>query len=383
MAKRRCRRVLPLLLLMLACAHVSSAQAPAARDLPALVGHLGDLEYRTRMNAARQIRRAPAPDAIAALTAAIKSSSDEFVRYRALVLLTGLGDRNTPALVQSLIADKNDRVREVSYRWLADHPDANLISRLLQALQTEQAEFVRPVLVRALAVLDGDSGVQRALLNEAGRGLDFFRIAVIEAMGQRRAIWALPTVTEVAKVDGPLQDDAVIALGRIGEPRSLPVVAAITAPPEVVMAAHAARCLLGDDCPGRIAALNQAITSRIARPEVVRAGTLALGVIAESSDAGLNALAALIPNMPVRDSAIISLGGVALREPPRFLKWFAALPQTDRLPLVDALKEAFERFEEDYAEEQFYAAARAAYWAAPDGSPARDIMADLIDKLEF
>ena len=46
-------------------------------------------------------------------------------------------------------------------------------------------------------------------------------------------------------------------------------------------------------------------------------------------------------------------------------------------------RESFERFEEDYAEEQFFAAARAAYWAAPEGSPVREIMADLIDKLEF
>jgi len=50
---------------------------------------------------------------------------------------------------------------------------------------------------------------------------------------------------------------------------------------------------------------------------------------------------------------------------------------------VVALRESFERFEEDYAEEQFFTAARAAYWAAPEGSPVRDFMADLIDKLEF
>jgi hypothetical protein len=271
----------------------------------------------------------------------------------------------------------------VVYRWYEEHPSAELIDRLLQALQTEQAEFVRPALVRALGALDGASSVQRALINEAGRGLDFFRIAVIEVMGLRRAAWALPTVTAVAKTDGPLQDNAIIALGRIGDPQSLPIVTAITSPPDVVMSVQAARCLLGDDCPGRIAAITQAVTARTARPEVVRGGTAALSVIAGSSDAGLNALIALFPNAAVRDAAVINFGGVALRSPERFLKWIAAVPAADRPALVDALRESFERFEEDYAEEQFFAAARAAYWAAPEGSPVREIMADLIDKLEF
>jgi hypothetical protein len=47
------------------------------------------------------------------------------------------------------------------------------------------------------------------------------------------------------------------------------------------------------------------------------------------------------------------------------------------------MQEGFESLEEDFAEEQFFAAARAAYWAAPEASPARTVAATLIDELEF
>ena len=88
---------------------------------------------------------------------------------------------------------------------------------LLAALQTEKAEFVRPAMVSALAALGDDMRVQRALLGEVGRGLDFFRGAVIDALGDRRAAYALDGIAAVAKLQGPLQDDAVLALGRIGD----------------------------------------------------------------------------------------------------------------------------------------------------------------------
>lgn len=383
-------RLLSALLLvpLLAGGGIAEAQTPtataAAPDLATNISRLADLDYRTRMNAARLIRRAPAPGAVTALRAAVLGSKDEFVRYRALVLLTGFGDRETPGLMRSLVSDHNDRVREVAFRWLEQHPDAGLAPTLLAALGTEQAEFVRPALVRALAALSADAAVRRALLAEAGRGLDFFRSAVIEALGQARASWAVPTLTELTAIDGPLRDDAVLALGRIGDPQALPTVTALPATPvEVGMSGQAARCLLGDDCPARITTLTEAVNSRVARPEAVRAGVAALSAVAATSDAGLAALAGLLANMNIRDEVMIGLGGAALRNPEHMLKWIDALPEAQRGVLVEALRDAFERFEEDYAEEQFFAATRAAYWSAADGSASRTLMATLIDKLEF
>jgi hypothetical protein len=360
------------------------AAQSATPDLKTNISHLADLDFTTRMNAARLVRRAPSREAVAALRAEVLGGGDEFVRYRALVLLTGFVDRGTPELMRRLISDPNDRVREVSFRWLADHPDPGLTTELLRSLETEQAEFVRPALVKALAAIGTDPLVRRALLGEAGRGLDFFRSAVIETLGESRAVWAVPTLTEISRVEGPLQDNAVLALGRIGDPQALPVVTALPSTPvEVGMAKQAARCLLGDDCPGRIALLTDAVTSRVATPETARAGVAALAAIATTSDPGLSALVSLLPNAAIHDDVVIGFGGVALRRPERMLKWLDAVPPDGRGVLVDALAESFERFEEDYAEEQFFATTRASYWAAAEGSPTRALMAMLIDKLDF
>ena len=379
-------RLLRALLALLAIAAGSvtlSAQAPAV-DLAVSIGRLGSLDYATRTGAARQVRRAPAPAAVAALTAAVRESRDEFVRFRALVLLTGFNDGNTPALMRELIRDRNDRVRETVLRWFEQHPDPSLVPALLTGLEVEQAEFVRPALIRALAASSSTAPVQRALMIEAGRGLDFFRSAVIEALGLVKARWSVNTITEIARIDGPLQDDAIVALGRIGDPDSLALVTMMPSRPvEVATSVLAARCLLGDECPARIAALNEAIGSRVAARDASRAGFAALTVIAVGDNAGLAAIAALLGNPTVHDDAAIALGGVALRNPERTLRWLDTLEPAARDGVVQALREALERFEEDYAEEQLFAAARAAYWAAPDGSAARTWIASLIDRLEF
>jgi len=69
--------------------------------------------------------------------------------------------------------------------------------------------------------------------------------------------------------------------------------------------------------------------------------------------------------------------------PEAALKWFDALDEVERDAALDMLRNGFERLEEDFAEEQFFTAARAAYWAAAEGSPARARIAALIEKLEF
>lgn len=363
----------------------ASAQAPAAAArLDELIPRLSSLDYATRTGAARLIRRAPAAEAVAALTAAVRTSPDQFVRYRALVLLTGFNDRSTPALLRGLLADRNDRVREVAYRWFELHPEPALAPQLFAALQTEQAEFVRPALVRALGALGAEPAVRRALIAEAGRGLDFFRSAVIEVLGLRKADWAIAPVLEAAKADGPLQDDALLALGRIGDRQALEVIAAVPQRPiEPAVAAQAALCLMGDDCPGRIAWLRDTVTSRVATREAVRAGVAALGALAIESDPAMAALVELLGQETVRGDAAAGLGGVALRAPERVLRFINAAAPEERAPIIAALAEAFERFEEDFAEEQFYAATRAAYWAAPEGAATRTVMATLIEELDF
>ena len=125
--------------------------------------------------------------------------------------------------------------------------------------------------------------------------------------------------------------------------------------------------MLGDDCPARLTTLTESVNSRVARPDAVRAGVAAISAIAATSDEGCAALAGLLGNAMIRDQVVIGFGGAALRNPDHVLKWLASLPEAQRSVLVDALREAFERFEEDYAEEQFFASARATYWSALRG----------------
>jgi HEAT repeat protein len=359
----------------------------ASPDLKSAIDHLGDLDFPARMGAARTVRRVAAPQAVPALTAAALKHPDEYVRFRALVLLTGFNDPSTDETMRALLRDRNDRVREVVYGWYERHPDPAMVPTLIAALDTEQAEFVRPALVSALAALGDNAQVRTTLIREVGRGLDFFRGAVIEALGEHRAGYAVDAVSAVVRVDGPLQDDAAIALGRIGDRRALTVLAEVAKPtPDAALAIRAARCLLGESCPEHIETLSAALRAPESRDEVVRAA--AMGLSAMGRVGHTPAIAALVTagaakNDRVREEAALALAAAALGTPARLLSWFDAAGEAERSSAVELLRDGFDRLEEDLAEEAFFAAARAEYWKAAEGSATRSVAAMLIDKLEF
>jgi HEAT repeat protein len=356
-------------------------------DLKSAIDHLGHLDYPIRMSAARTVRRIPAAQAVPALTAAALKHPDEYVRFRALVLLTGFNDSHTGETMRSLLRDRNDRVREVVYGWFERHPEPAMASTLISALGTEQAEFVRPALVSALSALGGDPQVRMTLIREVGRGLDIFRSAVIEALGAHRADYAFDAVSAVVRIDGPLQDDAAIALGRIGDRRALAVLAEIAKPsPDVALAIRAARCLLGEACPEHIAALSDAVRSKESRDEVVRAAAAGLSAIARAGhDPAIVALvtAGAGKNDRIREEAALALSAVALGTPSRMLSWLGQASDSERASAIELLHDGFDMLQEDLAEEGFYAAARAEYWKAAESSTMRTLTATLIQKLEF
>src|SRR5688572_8910405 len=98
----------------------------AAQDRPAdtktVLERLSAFDYATRTGAARAVRRMPPAQAVPALVQAARAHPDQYVRARALVLLTAFNDPNTPDLMRGLLSDRNDRVREVAYRWFELHP---------------------------------------------------------------------------------------------------------------------------------------------------------------------------------------------------------------------------------------------------------------------
>src|SRR2546423_12816823 len=173
----------------------NAPQSVSASALAAAIDQLGDLDYTTRTVASRTVRRTAAPQAVPALLRAVSEHTDGYVRYRALVLLTGFNDPRAQDAMRESLASPNDRLRAVAYSFFERNPDRSMLPQLVGALDKEQADFVRPALVRALAAAAADGAAEtkplrQALLGGVRRGEDFFRRAVIEALGDYKASYA-------------------------------------------------------------------------------------------------------------------------------------------------------------------------------------------------
>ena len=378
------------------CGHVSflRAQEPTAPEavapvqLQAAIDTLGDLDYTTRTNAARTVRRTPRAQAVPALLQAVAEHADGYVRYRALVLLTGFNEPRTTDAMREALLSPNDRLRTVAFSFFEHHTDRIMVSEFLTALDKEQGEFVRPALVRVLAARGDDPRVRQALVREIGRGEDFFRSVVIEALGDYKAHYAIDALMAVARLDGPLQDDTALALGKIGDKRVLETLAGLQrrAPRTVQPSIAAAICLLGVDCESHEQYLIETLRfadKNIGYQELLRAAA-GLGALAVAGHAGAaDALLGIgIPSVdPTRAPVALALGTVALRNTPLIL---ATLEKhADRDNAIALLAEGFDMLEEDLDKERFFALARHTYWDSPNGSPTRQLMQTLIGKLDF
>ena len=372
-----------------------SAQEPAApqnttaAQLRAAIDKLGSLDYTTRTNASRVVRRTASAQAIPALLQAVSDHADGYVRYRALVLLTGFNDPRTKDAMRESLASPNDRLRTVGYSFFEHNPDPSMIPGFLSALEKEQGEFVRPALVRALAAVGADPRVRQALTAQVPRGEDFFRGAVIEALGDYKAQYAIEAITAVAKLDGPLQDDAALALGKIGDKRALETLAAIqrTAPKPTQPSIAAAICLLGVNCETHVGYLVEVLKfadKNEGFQELLRGAASGLGTLAVSGHAeAAEALAVIgIPSKdPTRAPVALALATVALRNTPMMLTQLEKTP--DRDGTLALLGEGFDMLEEDLDKERFFALARRTYWESPNASPRRALMQTIIGKLDF
>lgn len=359
------------------------------QELRAAIDHVGDIDYAARVKAARLVRRAPVGQAVPALLQAAQEHKDGYVRYKSLVLLTGFDDPRTADQMIEVLASPNDRLRELAYSYFERFPDPSLTPRLLAALEKETGEFVRPALVRALASVGDNPKVREALLRDIMRGADHFRSTVIEAVGDFRRTYAVPRLTEVANIEGPLQDDAALALGKIGEKRSLEVLAALQRSGSRALqpTIAASICLLGVNCASHMGYLQKVLTFAEDNPgyqELVRAASFGLDAIAIKGNAeALNILFTVgIPSMdPMRAPLALSVAKVALRNTPLMLDYLGKAK--DQRGALDLLAEGFDMLQEDLEEEQFFVTVRREYWKAPESSPLRKLAEQLIGKLEF
>jgi len=226
------------------------------------------------------------------------------------------------------------------------------------------------------------------------RGQDYFRSMVIEALGDYRARYAYDAIAAVAKIEGPLQDDAALALGKIGDARALDTLAALqrSAPRTTQPAIAAAICLLGVNCPAHTSYLVDTLTfteTTSGFQELARAAAAALGAIAVASPeeaARVRAADALFEigiasREPVRPPVALAIGTVALRHVDLVLARLLRHPKRDAA--IDLLSEAFDMLEEDLEKERFFMTVRRTYWGAPGETPMRALAQTLIGRLDF
>ncbi len=367
----------------------TSNSKPTASNLQAAINDLGKFDDAARTAAAKIVRRAPQAQAVPALIEAASSHADGYVRFRALVLLSGFNDRRAREVMSTSLDDPNDRLRTVAYGYFEHNPENGMSARLMKKLDTEDGEFVRPALTRALAAYGDEPGVQKALTSLVMRGQDVYRGAVIEALGDYRAAYALAPIMEVAKLDGPLQEDAILAMGKIGDKRALDTLVALqkSAPRVRQPAVAASICLLGVNCESHqkfvIDTMNFA-AANIGFQDLLRAASRALAAIAASGrqDAAAALLDAGNPARdPARSPIALALGTAALRDTPMIMKLFASRADLKESALL--MRDAFDMLEEDYEKERFFATVRRAYWQAGEGTPDRKVADVLIQALEF
>src|SRR3981081_1761963 len=104
----------------------SAPQAVSPGQLKSAIDKLGDLDYDTRTTASRTVRRVPTAQAVPRLLQAVAEHTDGYVRYRALVLLTGFNDPRTKDAMRESLASPNDRLRTAAYNFFEREPDASL-----------------------------------------------------------------------------------------------------------------------------------------------------------------------------------------------------------------------------------------------------------------
>jgi HEAT repeat protein len=308
--------------------------------------------------------------------------------------LTGFNDPRTKDAMREALASPNDRLRTVAYSFFEHNPDRAMIPSFMTALDKEQAEFVRPALIRALAsqaTAQGDdvTRVRQALVREVSRGEDFFRSAVIEALGDYKAQYALDALIAVAKVEGPLQDDAALALGKIGDKRALDTLAGLqrTAPRSTQPSIATAICLLGVNCESHQSYLVESLRFSDKNPgfeELLRGAAAGLGALAVAGrvEAARALVEIGVPSKdPMRAPVSLALATVALRNTSLMLTMLEQQPNRD--DAIVLMAEGFDMLEEDLDKERFFAYARRTYWESADSAPRRALMQTLIGKLDF
>tara|TARA_B100001123_G_scaffold31337_1_gene32901 strand:- start:3275 stop:4444 length:1170 start_codon:yes stop_codon:yes gene_type:complete len=367
----------------------------AEDQLHEAIDQLAEFDYSVRVEASRALRRAD-PDVVRpVLLHAVEHHQDSYVQFRSLVLIYGLDLPDVDKVFSGALNSSNDRVRASAYEYFETFPSPEVVSQLLAALDTETSEFVRPYLVRALAANDDDSSVRERLVQDIHRGQSYFRGAVIEALGDHRALYAVDFLIPLIAEDGPFRDDALLALGKIGDRRIIQPLRQLQRDSDVKMQpiVSAAACLLDVGCEGQLSYIVDTLRhgmepSSENNQELIRNASTALSALAtDGRQRALDALFELGVNASesVRAPIALALGKVALRNPQIVQNTLVDAASEATMPEAELLllRDAFDMLDEDFAEERFYVLMRKGYWEGFGSAKARAVAAAAIRVLEF
>ena len=359
------------------------------------IDQLAEFDYAVRVEASRALRRAD-PDVVRpVLLHAVEHHQDSYVQFRSLVLIYGLDLPDVDKVFSGALNSSNDRVRASAYEYFETFPSPDVGSQLLAALDTETSEFVRPYLVRALAANDDDSSVRERLVQDIHRGQSYFRGAVIEALGDHRALYAVDSLIPLIAEDGPFRDDALLALGKIGDRRVIQPLRQLQRDNDAKIQpiVSAAACLLDVGCDGQLSYIVDTLRYGIEpsnenNQELIRNASIALSVLAtDGQQRALDALFELGVNASesVRAPIALALGKVALRNPQIVQNTLVDAASEATMPEAELLllRDAFDMLDEDFAEERFYVLMRQGYWEGFGSAKARAVAAAVIRVLEF
>jgi HEAT repeat protein len=140
-----------------------------------------------------------------------------------------LGAAFLPVLHKRLGEDKAPEVKEAIARLLGEMKDPSSVDPLINAFDPAASESNEKAMNKEIAIALGGIGDKRAaaaLMKCLTMKDDYTRIAAIESLGALKAAEAAAKLTELAAADDAppfVSKKAIIALGEIGDPKSIPV----------------------------------------------------------------------------------------------------------------------------------------------------------------
>jgi HEAT repeat protein len=222
---------------------------------------------------------------------------------------------------------------------------------------------------------------------------------VIEALGDYEAAYAVDALIDIAAEDGPLRDDALIALGKIGDGRAVVSLAAARAEADESLQplVSAAACLLDIDSESQFQYVADVLGYGAQETdgdsqELLRSAASGMAALAVAGN--LDAIEVLFDiGVTAADQArapiAISIGTVAFRNPAivrrALVEHGAGAQDSSSVPERELmlLRDAFDLLDEDFAEERFYVLMREDYWTLPEGSGGQLVAEAAIRILEF